>query len=624
MSILAENLTKCFGGKEIFRQVNLRLEKGAKIGLIGNNGAGKTTLMRCILGLDEYDGGRVFSDPAAKIGYAAQDARPADGSLWEELTASRQELFALSRQIRDLEGQIGGQPDERARGKLLARYSDLRQDYERQGGYDHELKARKAAFVLGFSDEDLRRRAKDFSGGQKTRMLLAAALLGEPDFLFLDEPTNHLDIAMAEWLEGYLREFKGGLLLVSHDRYFLDRTVDKIALLEAGRVKIYKGNYSLYEKQKETEDKTQAAAWEKQAAHIKKTEEYIRRNKAGIKSRQARGRQAQLDRLERVAPASPSDGLKLKLPVPPECSDRLLTLEKLTVGYGCPLLKDIDFTIQKGEKIAVIGRNGAGKTTLLRTIAGILPALSGRVTAGGRVKVGYFSQGHEGLSGGENILENILAGFGLSEEQARTFLGGMLFRGGDVFKKLEDLSGGERARLALLRLLLGGANFLLLDEPTNHLDAAARAAVEEALRQWGGGMLLVSHDRYFIDRIAGRVWEIEGGRLFDYPGNYSYCREQKNARPKDMPPPALARAAAKTVKESPKTRSVERRLAAVELSLREQEGLLLVLEKRLSDPAEHADFAASRALSTEYARQKAGIDSLTAEWETLLTEWENR
>jgi ATP-binding cassette subfamily F protein 3 len=319
-------------------------------------------------------------------------------------------------------------------------------------------------------------------------------------------------------------------------------------------------------------------------------------------------------------------GFKLKLPVPPECSDRILTLEKLTVGYDRPLLKDIDLAVQKGEKIALIGGNGAGKTTLLKTIAGGLPALFGRVATGGRVKAGYFSQSQEGLSGGESILENILTDYGLPEEETRTFLGGMLFRGDDVFKKLKDLSGGERARLALLRLLLGGANFLLLDEPTNHLDAAARAAVEEALRQWAGGMLLVSHDRYFIDRIAGRVWEIENGRLYDYPGNYSYCREQKNLRRHEMPSPSgqPARVAVKADKESKKTRSVERRLAAVELSLREQEGLLSALEKRLSDPAEHADFAASCALSAEYARQKAGIDSLTAEWEKLLTEWENR
>jgi ATP-binding cassette subfamily F protein 3 len=333
MAILAENLTKYFGRKEIFRQVNFRLEKGIKIGLIGDNGAGKTTLMRCLLGLDEYDGGRVFSDPAAKTGYAAQEVRPAGGSLWEELTASRRELFILSQQIQETEERLGGQNNERAQEKILARYSELRQSYERQGGYDYELQARKTAFNLGFSEKDLNRRADDFSGGQKTRMFLAAALLGEPDFLFLDEPTNHLDIAMTEWLEGYLSEFKGGLLLISHDRYFLDRTVEKIMLMEAGRLKSYQGNYSLYEKQKETEDKTRAAAWGKQAEYIKKTEEYIRRNKAGIKSRQARGRQSQLDRLERIAPVARAGGFKLKLPVPPECSDRILTLEKLTVGY---------------------------------------------------------------------------------------------------------------------------------------------------------------------------------------------------------------------------------------------------------------------------------------------------
>jgi ATP-binding cassette subfamily F protein 3 len=431
---------------------------------------------------------------------------------------------------------------------------------------------------------------------------------------------------MAEWLEEYLADFKGGLLLISHDRYFLDRTVERVLFIEAGRLRSYKGNYTLYKQQKEAEDKSLAAAFAKQAGHIKKTEEYIRRNKAGIKSRQARGRQSQLDRLERIAPVARAGGFKLELPVPPECSDKILTLENLAIGYDRPLLKGVGLTVQKGEKIAIVGGNGVGKTTLLKTIAGDIPALSGRMTAGGRAKVGYFSQGHEELSGGGDVLTNITADYGLAEEHARTFLGCMLFRGDDVFKKIKDLSGGERARLALLRLLLGGANFLLLDEPTNHLDGAARGAVEEALRQWTGTMLLVSHDRYFIDRIAGRTWEIENGILADYPGNYSYCRERKKTRLSPVPPVQPARAAAKndkSGKENKNTRSVERRLAATELSLREQEGLLLVLERRLSDPAEHADFAASRALSAEYARLKGTIDALTAEWEKLMAAWEN-
>ena len=622
MSIFVENLTKYFGEKEVFSRINFRLEKGAKVGLIGDNGAGKSTLVRCLLGFEEYDGGRLFLDPSVKIGYAAQNARPAAGSLWEELTASSRELSALSIQLRETEERLGGQGGAESDERLLAQYFGLRQTYERLGGYTYEREARKAAFSLGFSEKDLSIRAEDFSGGQKTRMFLAAALLGKPDFLFLDEPTNHLDIIMTEWLEEYLSEFKGGLLLISHDRYFLDRTVKKIMFLQAGRLKSYKGNYSQYEKQKEIEDKSRSAAFAKQAEDIKKTQEYIRRNKAGVNSRQARGRQAQLDRLERVAPVARAASLKIELPLASECSDKALTLERLAIGYGAPLLKDISLIVRRGEKIAIVGGNGVGKTTLLKTIAGKAGALSGRVTTGGRVKAGYFSQSHEDLSGGESILGNILADYGLTEERARSFLGGMLFRGDDVFKKLKDLSGGERARLALLRLLLGGANFLLLDEPTNHLDATARAAMEEALRQWTGSVLLVSHDRYFIDRIAGRVWEIENGALSDYPGNYSYYRGQKRTRLKEAAaaPASPARKNQKPSREGKSQRGVEKLIAAVELSLREKEGLRLVLEKRLSDPAEHADFAASRALSTEYVRLKAEIDSLAAEWEKLLTE----
>jgi ATP-binding cassette subfamily F protein 3 len=392
--------------------------------------------------------------------------------------------------------------------------------------------------------------------------------------------------------------------------------------MQTGRLKVYKGNYSQYARQKEIEEKSHLAALAKQTEYIKKTEEYIRRNKAGIKSKQARGRQSQLDRLQRIASAPNAEGFGLQLPPPAACADKVLILEKLTAGYGTPLLQEISLTVWQGEKIAVIGNNGAGKTTLLKTLAGLIAPLRGRAKVGGRVKAGYFSQSHEGLAGAESILDNLVADYGLPSEKARTFLGGMLFRGDDVFKALHDLSGGERARLALLRMLLDGANLLLLDEPTNHLDASARLAVETALKQWPGTILLVSHDRYFIDQVAGRVWEIENGAVTDYSGNYSYYREQKAAQRAEQPlPPARPeRAADKSavVRKDKKERGTQKRLAAVELSLREQEVLLAVLAKRLSDPAEHADFAASRALSAEYVRQSAQVDRLTAEWEELL------
>jgi ATP-binding cassette subfamily F protein 3 len=334
-----------------------------------------------------------------------------------------------------------------------------------------------------------------------------------------------------------------------------------------------------------------------------------------------------LDRLRRIAPAPSAGDFALRLPPPAECADKVLLLEKLAAGYGAPLLRELSLAVRQGEKIAVIGNNGAGKTTLLKTLAGLIAPLRGRATLGGRVKAGYFSQGHEGLSGTESILDNLVADYGLPAERARTFLGGMSFRGGDAFKALRDLSGGERARLALLRLLLDGANFLLLDEPTNHLDAAARLAVEDALKQWPGTILLVSHDRYFVDQVASRVWEIENGAVTDYSGNYSCYREQKAARRlgQPLPPARPERAADKSaaVRKDKKERGTQKRLAAVELSLREREALLAVLAKRLSDPAEHADFAASRALSAEYVRQSAQIDLLTAEWGELLAAQES-
>lgn len=629
--VVVENLAKSFGEVEIFADVSFRLEERDKVGFVGNNGEGKTTLLKCLLGLEEYDHGRINFQTGLTVGYAAQQGVLQGATLWQQLTLSHKDVAVIQEQINELEKAISKETEESVLTELLQQYANLQAKYEHAGGYVYEQEARKIAFGLGFTETDFVSPIAEFSGGQKTRALLASALLGKPDLLILDEPTNHLDIAMTEWLENYLAEYSGAILLVSHDRYFLDRIVNRVFLLQKGRLKTYKGNYSHYIKQKTEQDMALASAYDKQQEHIKKTEDYIRKYKAGIKSKQARGRQSQLDRLDRIDAPVSIKNFGLRLPKPQESADKVLICEGLTIGYGDkPLLQDFTLLLRQAEKVALIGNNGAGKTTFLKTITNQIPALKGTVNLGNRVKIGYFSQEHITLFGQETLLATVMNDTLMPEEQARNLLGGMLFQGDDVYKRLDDLSGGERARMALLKLVLDGANFLILDEPTNHLDINAREIVEEALVNWQGSLLVVSHDRYFLDKIAGRVWEIEDSKLVDYLGNYSYFRMKKQELWEKQLEQAASVQEAKTVKkeiadkpEVKKSRrssvqNVEKRLASVELSIREQEALMKVLEMRMANPDEHIDVEASSNLAREYEQIKSHLDELLQEWETLL------
>lgn len=620
MAIIVENLKKNFGEKEIFSSVSFRLEDGEKAGLLGANGEGKTTLMRCILGLEDYDGGFIRKNPFEKIGYSSQIA-DVGGTLWEQLTASCAEIFSVKEKITDTEKMISQEKDKERLETLLADYAALEERYEHLGGYDYERKIKSTAFGLGFCEDDFSRPAKDFSGGQKTRMLLASALLGEPDFLFLDEPTNHLDIAMTEWLEEYLAAFRGGILLISHDRYFLDRIVGKVLHLENKKLKAYKGNYSKWQKQKELNDTALELAYEKQQEHIKATEEYIRRYKAGIKSKQARGRQSQLDRIDLIDAPHKRSSFRLKLAAPTESADKVLVMKGLAVGYNSSkIIEDIDLILQKGEKIALLGDNGKGKSTLLKTVMDMLPAVKGEYILGRRVKAGYFSQGHDGLFGSDTLLSHLTDHYDLSNERARTLLGGMLFKADDVFKTLDDLSGGERARIALLKLLLDGANFLVLDEPTNHLDINAREVVEDALDMWPGSMLFVSHDRYFVSRLATRIWEIDNGRITDYGGDYEWYKSRKLEAQKDESPAAKTKDGKKSQnagKKEKKPQNIEQKISDIEDALRGEEALLRHLETRMSDPQMHTDMAASQEIAKEHAEQQKKVDELLQRWEEL-------
>ena len=526
MGLLKVNgLAKSFGVDELFHDVGFEVGRGDKVGFVGANGAGKTTLMKILMGQDEADGGSVQFDSADSIGYVEQQADFGEGTLYDEFRRAFDDVIELAARKRALEQEIAVNPSE----ENMAVYSKVVEQFERLEGYDYESRIRRIAFGLGFAEEEFSKDVQHFSGGQKTRICLAKALLREPDFLFLDEPTNHLDIQMIEWLEGFLRSYHGGVLLISHDRYFLDKVATRIIELDNRTVTTYEGNYTYFMRVKTQRREALKSAYEKQQDHIRKTEEYIRKYKAGIKSKQARGRQSQLNRLERIV-LPPADAAfnYFALNKPPECAQRVAELENVSAAFGThEIFRNLSLLIRNGDGVALVGPNGAGKTTLVRVLVGELESPTGRVKIGSRVKIGYFSQQHESLNMDNTVIDELIYTYGINEEQARRYLGAFLFHGDEVLRRIGDLSGGEQSRVAFLKLMLTGANFLVLDEPTNHLDIPAREAVEEALMAYPGTFLAISHDRYFLDKVANCTLELENGQLTEYTGNYSYYLMKK-------------------------------------------------------------------------------------------------
>ena len=635
-NLKVRGLSKSFGAEELFHDVQFEVARGDKVGFVGANGAGKTTLMRILLGQEEHDGGSIQMDSADTIGYVEQQARFGEGTLYDEFRRAFDDVIALGERKKELEKSIGRSHGEAA----LEQYGRVVEQFESLGGYDYESRIRRIAFGLGFTEEDFRRDVAHFSGGQKTRICLAKALLREPDFLFLDEPTNHLDIGMIEWLEGFLSNYRGGILIISHDRFFLDRVATRIIELSGKTVTSYEGNYTYFIKVKTERRAALQSAYEKQQEHIRKTEEYIRRYRAGIKSKQARGRQSQLNRLERIVlPPEAAAFNYFAFHAPPECAQRVAELEDVSMGFGRQeLFSHVSLLIRKGDGVALVGPNGAGKTTLLRILLGELEATGGKVKLGSRVKVGYFSQQHEGLDPEHTVLDEILYEYGTTEEQARKYLGAFLFQGDDVYRRVGELSGGEQSRLAFLKLMLTGANFLVLDEPTNHLDIPAKEAVEEALMAFPGTFLAVSHDRYFLDKVANCTLELEHGRLTEYSGSYSYYRRKKeedavasqeeepgsrkSRKPQGdaghaAPHPAAKKSPAGYVPQGLSESRREELLQRAEAEIAMAEAELKGLEFQMNRPEVQSDPAKSQAIAEEYAAKEREIEERYERWERM-------
>ena len=623
-------LGKSFGVRQVFSNVSFEIKEGDRIALVGPNGAGKSTLLKCILGIEELDEGQVVMSPVASIGYLQQDVNLGDASLAEEIETAWEDVHALENKLQELTTYL---ETHEASESDLQRLDYLQNRLEWLGGYDYEQKTKRIVYGLGFTDEDLYKPANAFSGGQKTRINLAKALVRSPDFLFLDEPTNHLDMEMLEWLEGYLSSYRGGILIVSHDRYFMDRIVTGVVELDHHKATTYRGNYSRYVAQREERLKANTIAYEKQQEYIKKTEEYIDKYRAGIKSKMARGRQSQLNRLERLEAPETSHSLDFKFPPAAMSADKVLVLDHVSIGYKTddPIIDDVSVVVRRGESVALIGPNGAGKSTMVKAIVGELFPTEGHIDIGNRVQVGYFSQEHEELHARWQVVDEIINNYNFTEEKARNVLGSFLFKGDDVFKLVGDLSGGERARLALLKLFLQGDNFLILDEPTNHLDVPTREIVERALQQFGGTCFIISHDRYFLDQVSTRTLVLENKGLTEYLGNYSYYKEKLKEQ-QDIA--ALTevveevakedvKSEAKTISTSPSdepkkktnTYMVEKQLAEVEEEIARLEATMKMYEVQLANPVVQQDLAEMENISKQLSDTESNLQKLYEKWE---------
>jgi ATP-binding cassette subfamily F protein 3 len=637
--LTVNDLAKFFGPDEIFRDVSFQVADREHVALVGVNGAGKSTLLRIIAGVDAASEGEIAVARGARVAVLAQEPRfESQRTVRQEAQLAFDEALTALARMRELEHALQSAGGE-ALDQLFAEYERLSLHFEVAGGFDIEHRTDEVLMGLGFSSEQMDEPVRTLSGGQKTRIALAKALLADPDLLLLDEPTNHLDLGMLDWLEGFLGSWRGAFLVVSHDRYFLDRVTSRTLDLSFGRLEDYPAPYGRYLLLRAERRARQLQEYEEQRELIERTEEFIRRYKAGQRSREAKGRQTRLDRLERLDRPQEHAALTLRVQPTVRSGRDVLTSSPLRVGYSGShgerfLVSTPELRVERGDRVAIIGQNGSGKSTLLRTIVGELRPLSGRVGFGTNAKVGYYAQGHEGLPEEGSPLSILVGSQPMSEEAARTYLARFLFQGDEVHRPVSALSGGERSRLALARLLVEGANLLILDEPTNHLDIQSRETLEEMLTAYDGTVVFVSHDRFFIDRVATRVWDIAEGKLVPYLGNYSDVVRQKSklsapapAPPRAVPTPA-AKPEARTV-QAPMRRSGQASESRLQKQLASAERDISRLEARLNDLSDaiaiagiDGDRERLERLSTDYADAEGQLDGAYQFWEDLNGELE--
>jgi len=622
--LIARDIVKYHGGDlKILSGASLSVEAGEKIGLVGRNGAGKTTLLNVLSGRSEPDGGTVERVGGAKVGVTSQELfAGGERSVEEEIGSAFEPLMRREKELEALEARISEDPSP----TLLERYGRLQAEFDRDGGYEYRARTASTLSSLGFDPEDWKRPVGSFSGGEQSRIALAKLLLSEPDLVLLDEPTNHLDLRAIEWLENFVKNAKSAVLVVSHDRYFLDAVAGSILELDEGKLARYPGNYTKYVAEKRARNEQLARRAKANAERREQLERFIEKNRAkASKAKQAKSKQRLLDRMENIEdPKNGKKNVKVDLGGETARAGRVV-LEMENVSYGhddaqAPLLSGLDLVVERGERVALLGPNGTGKSTIMRLATGELQPQDGALRLGHNVAPAYQDQQLARLDGDKTVLEEAMDATGLDPADARELLGAFLFSGEDVFKKVSALSGGEKNRLSLAEIVVSGANLLLLDEPTNNLDIPAREALEEALLDYRGTLFFISHDRYFLRKLATRIVELEGKKISNYLGGYDYYRAHRRLDVKE----GGRRAPRRRVRPGLDRRQnvVATRLVAVEGEIDATERRVARLEKELANSSLYADGERSRKVVTEHRQLKSILENLYEDWGELMEEAE--
>ena len=625
------DVKKSYSAHDVLRGVSFQVNPNEKIGLVGRNGAGKTTVFRIITGEESADSGDVIKINSLKLGLLQQHV-----DFSENETVHTAALSAFKK-IHDIEAEmkrLEKQMETDASEEVLEKYGELQLEFEAEDGFSYAAKAEAILLGLGFPKAMWTLETKSLSGGQKNRLGMARLLLSSPDVLLLDEPTNHLDVEAVEWLENFLQTYDRSYVIISHDRYFLDRTTNRIIEIENGKAVTYKGNYSQFLVEREERREIQRREFENQQAYIKNTEAFVRKNLEGQKTKQAKSRRNMLERLERVEAVvadKPQGNFNLKKVE--RAGQNVLMTEDLAIGYGEKVLaKNINFTLTRGEALGVIGGNGTGKTTFLKTVLGNIREISGKITWGPKTDIGYYSQNLEDLDDRNEVIQELRRVAPSAENgELRSFLARFLFTGEDVFKSVKDLSGGEKGRLALSKLIYSNKNVLVLDEPTNHLDIPSREALENALEEYQGTIITVSHDRFFLDKVSTQIMSFDPhGKVEVYDGNYSEFHDWKTRNSSVVSSPEIKEETVtetepKTKDQKPKSdlsknqlQKIENRIAEIEekeIPQFEEELKKLTLEMSLPEVA--ADHAKLQERNEKYRQIEEKIQSLYDEWENL-------
>lgn len=633
----SNNISISFGTKQILENATFSVQDTDKIGVVGVNGAGKSTLFKIITSSYTADSGDIYFAKGCKIGYLAQNSElESSNSILEEVLSAFSHLIKMEERIKELEKLISSEKNEERLSSYMKEYSNLSDSFSRNGGYEYNSRSRGILKGLGFREEEFDLKTSNLSGGQKTRLAMAKLLTEEPDLLLLDEPTNHLDINAVEWLEDFLINYRKGIMIISHDRFFLDRTTNKTLEIENCECKLYNGNYTNYVKQKEQDREIQQKHYELQQKEIARMEAFIEQQRRWNREKNivaAESRQKAIDRIEKLdKPKNLPDKIKIDFKIDIQSGNDVLSVDKLSKEYpGRPLFNNLSFKVKKSERVFILGPNGCGKSTLLKILTGKMEEYSGNYKFGHNTKEAFYDQEHSGLSLNNTIIDELLeASDNLSQTDIRNDLAMFLFKGDDVFKEINKLSGGEKGRISLLKIMLSGANVLILDEPTNHLDINSREILESSLSDYEGTLIIVSHDRYFIDKLATRIIELSNNSYIDYLGNYSGFKQYKGRLDLESKPDSQVENASyaklshiATKEEKARRRKLEKQYSDTEKEIANLESSIENIKVEMQSREVLSDHVKLSELHSKQEQMENRLEELYELWESLAIEIES-